>query len=100
MKIAVSLRMFKQAFRDYGREEQFSEEGLEAMFEFIENMEADTGMEWELDVIALCCEFTEYDNIGEFNYDYDTEYEGVEELEYDSDYYITRVGEEGILLWQ
>ena len=62
MHITVDFSMFADAFRRMGRENQFSREALEALFEYIENYEEDTGIRVELDVIGLCCEFTEYEN--------------------------------------
>ena len=62
MHITVDFSMFSDAFRRMGREDQFSREALEALFEYIENYEEDTGIRVELDVLGLCCEFTEYSN--------------------------------------
>ena len=62
MHITVNSSMFADAFRRMGREDQFSREALEALFEYIENYEEDTGSRVELDVVGLCCEFTEYEN--------------------------------------
>ena len=63
MKKTINEDQFVQAFKDYGRENQFSREALKALFEYIEGLEEDTGEETELDVIALCCEFTEYEEV-------------------------------------
>ena len=62
MHINVNSSMFADAFRNMGRENQFSREALEALFNYLEEYEQDTGFRVELDVIALCCEFTEYEN--------------------------------------
>lgn len=59
MKTIVTLHDFRQAFQDAGRGEQFSYEGLERLYEFLTQYEDDTGDEIELDVIALCCEYSE-----------------------------------------
>ena len=59
MKTTVSLYDFREAFRACGRAEQFSYEGLEVLFDYLEQYEEDTGEELELDVIALCCDFYE-----------------------------------------
>lgn len=61
MHINVNSDMFVDAFRHMGCENNFSREALEALFEYIENYEEDTGIRVELDVIGLCCEFTEYE---------------------------------------
>lgn len=70
MHINVTSAMFADAFRRMGRENQFSREALEALFEYIENYEEDTGIRVELDVVDLCCEFTEYSNAIEAAADY------------------------------
>ena len=59
MKTTVSLYDFREAFRACGRAEQFSHEGLEVLFDYLEQYEDDTGEELELDVVALCCDFYE-----------------------------------------
>lgn len=70
MHINVTSAMFADAFRRMGREDQFSREALEALFEYIENYEEDTGIRVELDVLGLCCEFTEYATAVEAASDY------------------------------
>ena len=62
MHINVNSDMFADAFRRMGRENQFSREALEALFNYLEDYEQDTGEDLELDVIGLCCDFTEYEN--------------------------------------
>lgn len=52
--------MFIDAFRIMGRNENFSYHGKKALFEYLEQYEEDTGEEIEFDVIALCCDFSEY----------------------------------------
>jgi hypothetical protein len=59
-KTIDSVSEFRDEFHRMGRGSQFSYDGLAVLFEHIEDYEQDTGEEWELDVIALCCEFTEY----------------------------------------
>ena len=63
MKTTVSLYDFREAFRTCGRAEQFSYEGLEVLFNYLEQYEDDTGEELELDVVALCCDYYE-DTVG------------------------------------
>ena len=58
MKITVTESMFKDQFKAYGREEHFSNAGLSALFEYCEDC---FGEDWELDIIGLCCDFTESD---------------------------------------
>ena len=59
MKTTVNLYDFRDAFNRMGRADAFSYEGLEILFNGLEEYEDDTGEEVELDVIALCCDFTE-----------------------------------------
>ena len=73
MKTNVSQYDFGRAFVDMGRSDSFSYEGKIALFEWLEELSDDTGSEYELDVIALCCEFTEYENLAEFQSNYDAE---------------------------
>lgn len=64
MKTTVSLYDFRGAFRAYDRD-NFSYEGLEVLFDYLEGYEEDTGEELELDVVALCCDYAEdtFENI-------------------------------------
>ena len=59
MKQTKNLYDFRQAIRDMDRKENFSHEGLEVLFDYLEQYEEDTGQEMELDVIAICCDFSE-----------------------------------------
>jgi hypothetical protein len=59
MKTTVSRYDFERAFVDADRKENFSYEGLRALFDYLEDYEEQTGEELELDVIALCCDYSE-----------------------------------------
>ena len=50
---------FEKEFRDYEREDNFSCEGLRALFDYFEMLEEDCDTTIELDAIAICCEYTE-----------------------------------------
>ena len=63
------------------RPNQFTYEGLVALFEHLEEFEDATGEEIELDVIGLCCDYCEYDNLKEFQNEYGKEYETIEDIE-------------------
>lgn len=65
MKTIITEHDFLNAFNYYGRENQFSYHGKLALFNYLENYEHETGMEIELDIIAICCDFCEYDSIDE-----------------------------------
>ena len=60
----------------------FSYEGRKALFDYLEELEDDTGEKIEFDPIALCCEYSEYENIQEFWNDYDKEdYPTIDKIE-------------------
>ena len=82
MKTTINEYQFEQAFVKAGRGEQFSREALKALFEYLEEYEDSTGEDIELDVIALCCEFTEYEDIEDFQSAYSAEYKTLEDIEY------------------
>ena len=56
-----SVHQFREAFRLAGRMDQFSYEGLEVLFDYLDNLSEGTGEPVELDVAALCCEYYESD---------------------------------------
>lgn len=58
----VNFHDFQAAFSNMNRGENFSYEGLEALFQYLEFLEEDTGQQTELDVIALCCEYMEIED--------------------------------------
>lgn len=59
MKQTINNSQFHNAFHSMDRGNQFSYEALEVLYNYLEQYEQDTGVEVELDVIALCCEFSE-----------------------------------------
>jgi len=71
---------FVRAFTEMNRESNFSEEGRVALFDFLEEVNSDS----ELDVIAICCDFTEYSNLNELKQEYSHLLEG-EDLEDDDE---------------
>lgn len=77
----IDLYDFRRAFADYDRADQFSYEGLEALFDWLEELSVETGEPYELDVIALCCEFTEYSDLSEIQANYSsTDIDSIEDL--------------------
>ena len=54
-----NVHQFREAFRLAGRSDQFSYEGLEVLFDYLDNLSEDTGETIELDPVALCCEYYE-----------------------------------------
>lgn len=80
MKTTVNNYQFHRAFEEMNRTTNFSYAGLNALFDYLEQYEEDTGEEIELDVIAICCDFTEYENLAEFQANYGTEYETIDDI--------------------
>jgi len=81
MKRNVTEYDFERAFAEMGRNDQFSYEGLKALYEWFEEYEEGTGEEIELDVIAICCDFSEYETAREaaLEYGFDPELEDDED---------------------
>lgn len=63
---------FVNAFERMNRSENFSVIGRRMLFEYLTGVEDDVGEEMELDVIAFCCSFTEYESIDEYCDTYDS----------------------------
>jgi hypothetical protein len=62
MKQTIGFTQFVDAFRAYDRFEQFGYVALAALFVYCEEYEESCGIELELDVIALCCDWTAYES--------------------------------------
>jgi len=60
---------FRQAFKDMNRD-SYSYEGYTALYEFLDEACSSDDKGFELDVIAICCDFTEYENLKEFQSEY------------------------------
>ena len=58
----------------------FSYEGLNSLFDYLEELEEDMGKEMEFDPVAICCEYSEYENLEEIKNNYDC-IENYEDLE-------------------
>ena len=70
------IRAFEQV-----RPDNFSRAGLSALYEYLEQLEEDIGNPIELDVIAICCEYSEYKSLEEFQEDYGDDYQSIDEIE-------------------
>ena len=66
MKITIDqVSQFRDAFHHAGRANQFSYEGLELLYDYLEEIDSD----YELDVVALCCDYSE-DTVSDIARDY------------------------------
>ena len=78
MKTTVNIYQFRNEFEQI-RPNNFTYDGLTALFDYLEEYEESCNTEVELDVIALCCEFTEYVDLAEIQQNY-TDIESMEDL--------------------
>jgi hypothetical protein len=58
----ISFSRFCDSFSD-SYKNNFSYEGKKALFDYLEEYEAETGEEIELDTVALCCEYSEFEDL-------------------------------------
>ena len=73
MKQTINFGQFQDAFYKMDRQHQFSYKAKKALFNWFEEYEEDCETEVELDVVAICCDFVEYDSLEDFQLDYDSE---------------------------
>ena len=64
------------------RPDNFSRDGLSALFDFIEEIEEQDGKEVEFDPIAFCVEFTEYEDLQECIDNYGINFTNMQQLSY------------------
>lgn len=72
---------FTTAFHKMGRGDNFTYKGLNALYDYLDMLGDDIGEPIELDVIALCCEYNEYEDLEEFKGDYGDDYQSIEDIE-------------------
>jgi hypothetical protein len=81
MKETMNRGSFINGMVKYGGGEGFSYAGLDALWDYLESYEEDTGKELEFDPVAFRCEFTEYFDINEYNHDYGEDKERYEDID-------------------
>jgi len=79
MKTTITKSAFMEAFHDYNRFEQFGYAVLSSLFDYLEDYEETSDEEIELDVIALCCDYS-VDTVEEIAANYSIEAEEGEDL--------------------
>lgn len=72
---------FIDAFAAHNRVSNFNRDGLLALFEYLTDLKQDTGETYELDVIALCCDFQRFESVEDYNEQYSTEYASVDDID-------------------
>lgn len=55
----VNESAFRDAFQRMGRTDQFSYEALGLLYDYLDQLSDDTGEPLELDVIGICCDYSE-----------------------------------------
>lgn len=55
MKMTITFSIFCDIFTNLGRQNQFSYAAKRALFDFLEDVDPD----YDLDVVALCCDYVE-----------------------------------------
>lgn len=78
-----NVHQFREAFRLAERMDQFSYEGLEVLFDYLDNLSEDTGEPIELDVAGMCCDYYE-SSIQELIDNYEIDLSEVDEDDPDS----------------
>jgi len=66
----IAFYQFNDWFEDF-RPDNFSYEARSALFNYLEELENETGVRIRFDPIAFCCEYTEYNNFKEVQENYD-----------------------------
>ena len=95
MKTTVYLNDFRDAFQRV-RPDNFSYDGLEALYDHLTEYEQDTDEEIELDVIAICCDYVEYENLAAFQRDYGKEYKTIDDIENET--IVIRIDDEAFII--
>lgn len=80
IKQTVNFSQFCDSFSE-SYKNNFSYEGKRALFDYLESLREDLNEDIELDPIALCCEYTEYDSFKDYQNNYGDKVKTLEELE-------------------
>jgi hypothetical protein len=99
MNKKINIYEFVNDFQKSQYKNNFSIQGLRALFDYFEELEKDLGEELEFDIIAICCDYTEYDTVEEFKKDY-AEFDNIKSIkEIEEDTVVIRIkGTNGIIV--
>ena len=89
MKQTITESEFKNTMQRV-RPDQFSWEALGALFDYYTEYEQSAGEELDFDPIAICCDWTEYESLKEFQEAYSDEYKTLDDIDEAS--FVIRVG--------
>jgi len=77
----ITKSQFRDEFNSF-RPDNFSYKGLSALYDWIIDISEQADIEAiKLDVIAICCEYSEYESLEEFNKDYGRDYKNIEQID-------------------
>jgi len=84
MKQSVTRFDFVDWFRGSDNyKNNFSYEGLNSLFDYFEQLEEEMETEFNFDPIAICCEYSEYENLEEIKNNYSSvEINNIDDLKY------------------
>jgi hypothetical protein len=80
MFTSVSKSQFRDAFHAYDRYDQFGYDALGIIFDYLEELEEGSGEPIELDVIAICCDYS-VDDVATIAQYYSVDIDGLDEDE-------------------
>ena len=80
------------------RPDNFSRLGLLELFDYLEEIESHQMQPTELDIIAICCEYSEYESLEEFQNDYGSEYESIDDIERETE--VIRIDDDSFIIQQ
>jgi hypothetical protein len=59
VSVISNEHQFREEFKQMGRGDQFTHEGLGLLFDYLDELSDDCGQQIELDVISICCDYAE-----------------------------------------
>ena len=94
-----SASHMRDEFARYGRNDQFTYHAYDALFDYYHELSDEIGEPIEFDVVAICCEWTEYDSLQELGEAYGLDVpEDMSELVARGTGWNTRVADRGEVL--
>jgi hypothetical protein len=78
MKQSVNFNDFVNAFHAHDRYDQFGYSALQIIFDYLEQYEDETGQEIEIDVLAICCDYT-VDTVEDIVSNYSIDIDGLDD---------------------
>ena len=77
----VTMSTFRDHFnRSDQYKNNFSYEGLEALYNYLWDLSEDVGENIEMDYVAFCCEYSEFENLKDFQDQYGDEYKSIDDI--------------------